>query len=369
MNIEKFYSAAKLFAQEIKNYRGVMPLVIDRFNSHLDNIKRSKVNLMQEEAKQSYFLLEEYLVELSFMISKDRYSVFSGSKFIPEYTIQSLLNKISITKRNNAYSKPESCKEMSDGLIELGKNLATIQEYLNGIVNIFEKFDIHEDIVGADKCELSIVIPRDRVENNLSNLGRELVEFEKNLSVFSEIATGAREPIQVRSIASSDFSIFLDSIPAIGALIAVTVERIIALYKQSLEIKKLKIELEKHKFPDEISKLIDQHISSIVSKEAEKIAAELMEKHDTRIDEGRKHELLIELRHSVENLAEKIDKGFQIEVSVAELGEEKKENIGQLTADDIARKQITESAKKIIYPISSGEAIPALPEKEMGKED
>ncbi len=209
---------------------------------------------------------------------------------------------------------------------------------------------------------------RDQVENNLSNLGRELVEFEKNLSVFSEIATGSRAPIQVKTIASSDFSIFLDSVPAIGALIAVTVERIIALYKQSLEIKKLKLELDKHKFPDEISRLIDQHISSIVSKEAEKIAAELMEKHAARIDEGRKNELLTELRHSVEKLADKIDKGFQIEVRVAELDNAKKENGGELTEQEIAINQITESAKKISYPISSEEPVLSLPEQKDDKE-
>ena len=161
----------------------------------------------------------------------------------------------------------------------------------------------------------------------------------------------------------------MESAPAIGACIALAVERIIALYKQSLEIKKIKLELEKHKVPDAISALLDNHINSIVSAAAEKIAAEVIEKHAVRIEANRKNELLIELRHSVENLAEKIDKGFQIEVSVAELGEEKKETGSQLTADEIARKQIAESAKKITYPISSGEPVPALPEKETGKDE
>jgi hypothetical protein len=367
VNIEKFYSAAKLFAQEIERNRHTISTFIDKFNVYMENLKRSQKSSLWKEISNPYLLFEEYLHELSFKIVNYRYSIFSELKFIPEYTIQSLLNKINITKRNNVYYRPESCKEMLSGLAELENSLSTIQGYLNTTINNFKYFNIHEDVVGADECELSIIIPRNHVENNLSNLGKELIEFEKNLSVFSEIATGSRTPIQVRSIASSDFSIFLDSVPAIGALIAVTVERIIALYKSSLEIKKLKLELEKHQVPDEIAKLLDQHISSIVSKEAEKIAAELMEKHAAHIDEGRKNELLTELRHSVENLADKIDKGFQIEVRVAELDNEKKESGGELTEQEIAIKQITESAKKISYPISSEEPVLSLSEK--GKEE
>lgn len=119
---------------------------------------------MQAEISHSYLLLEEYLHELSFRIIDYRYSIFSDSKFIPEYTIQSLLKKINITRRNNAYYKTESCKEMISGLVELENSLSTIHGYLNTTINNFKYFNIHEDIVGADECELSIIIPRDQVE-------------------------------------------------------------------------------------------------------------------------------------------------------------------------------------------------------------
>ncbi|MCW5201003.1 hypothetical protein VU07_04285, partial [Desulfobulbus sp. F4] len=256
----------------------------------------------------------------------------------------------------------------TEELKEIIQEINRAEKTLSGILSGLSFYENRKENA-SNCCEIILTIPRQQVQENLKNLGQELVSFEKNLSVFFEIATGLREPVRVKTIASSEFSIFLKSAPAIGACIALAVERIIALYKQSLEIKKIKLELEKHKVPDTISALLDNHINSIVSAAAEKIAAELMEKHAARIEANRKNELLIELRHSIENLAEKIDKGFQIEVSVAELGEEKKENIGQLTADEIARKQIAESAKKISYPIASGEPIPALPEKEAGKKE
>ncbi len=51
-----------------------------------------------------------------------------------------------------------------------------------------------------DECEVGVIIPRKYVENNLKNFGQELVELEKTLIVFSELSTGSREALKIRTI-------------------------------------------------------------------------------------------------------------------------------------------------------------------------
>ena len=368
MNIEKFYSSAMALMMEVEFYQGQISLFKKKFVSYTENIKK-EISRPQSEIEDLYQSLELTLDILLTIISSNKYSVFSKSLSIAEYKISSILGKLKIPRKDSVAFHVNLWQEIATGLQEIESGISITYGHLRTAINMFRHFDIKIDTVSDGNCEILIIIPRDKVKNNLSLLGQELTVLEKNLLVFSEIATGSREPVRVKTIASSEFSIFLESAPAIGACIALAVERIIALYKQSLEIKKIKLELEKHKVSDTISTLLDSHINLIVSAAAEKIAAEVMEQHAARLEESRKNELLIELRHSLENLAEKIDKGFQIEVSVAELGEEKKETGSQLTADDIARKQIAESAKKISYPIASGEPIPALPEKKEGEDE
>lgn len=243
-------------------------------------------------------------------------------------------------------------------LAELGKILFDIEETatkLKGLVNGLEYFAIGEDELTIDECEVGVIVPRKYVENNLKNFGKELVELEKTLVVFSELSTGTREPIQIRTISSSDLSVFLDFIPEIGACIAIAVERIVALYKQMLEIKKLKAELLMQNVPSEQLTGIDAHADSIVTPELEKIAAELLEKYGNHIVKDRKNEVSTELRHSLKKLAKRIDRGFNIELRVAHIPAE--EDGEELSEQDLVIKQIVESAKNIEYSESSGEPV------------
>lgn len=370
MNAEKLYFAAMDLQNEFSKFD-----ITDKIREIIEILEYLDPNAPRISKKEAKEQIDRILNSISIYLEslkgkcQSRYlNDILKEIHVWDYLVVSLKESIIQTTYTIIdYSIYYHDKFNTDELKEISAKVSRIEMIISGIVSGLSFYENKKEKL-IDYCEIILTIPRQQVQENLKSLGQELISFEKNLSVFSEVATGSREPVRVKTIASSDFSIFLESAPAIGACIALAVERIISLYKQSLEIKKIKLELEKHKIADEISALLDKHIHSIVATEAQKIAAEVMEKHAVRIEANRKNELLIELRHSIENLAEKIDKGFQIEVSVGELGEEKKETGGQLTADDIARKQIAESAKKISYPIASGEQIPALPKKETGAE-
>lgn len=253
-------------------------------------------------------------------------------------------------------------------LKELHQKIQQTENHLNGLVQSLEYFGVGEDELEKDECEIGVIIPRNYVENNLKNFGEELVDLEKTLIVFSELATGSRVPLQVRTISSSELSVFLEYIPQIGACIAVAVERIVALYKKILEIKKLKADLVKNEVPDEKLQGIDEYAESIFDPQLKEIADELIENYAKRIEKKRKNELKIELRHALGKLANRIDRGFNIELRVARDAEEPDEEENE-NEHDIAINQIIESGKKIQFTRLSGEPVLFFPENESEKKE
>ena len=253
-----------------------------------------------------------------------------------------------------------------DELTKIHQTIKDTEINLKGLVQGLEYFGVGEDELGSNDCEIGVIVPRKYVENNLKSFGKELVELEKTLIVFSELATGSREPLQIRNISSSELSVFLDYIPEIGACIAIAVERIVALYKQMLEIKKLKAELLLQDVPNEQLKGIDDHAESIVSPKLEEIASDLLKKYGDHIDKNRKHEVSVELRHSLNKLANRIDRGFNIELRIAHIPDDPEDE--EPIKQNIDIQQIIDSAKKIDYTELSGEPVLFLPEADKDKD-
>lgn len=251
-------------------------------------------------------------------------------------------------------------------LQEIQKDLSNTESNLSGLVNGLEYFDVGEDVLTRNKCEVGVIVPRAYVDDNLRKFGSELIELEKLLLVFSELATGHREPTSIRQISSSELSVFLDYIPEIGACIAIAVERIVALYKQLLEIKKLKQDLITQHVPEEKLSGIDEYASSIVSPKLDELANELMEKYGDHLDPARKNEVSIEVRHSLSKLANRIDRGFSIELRVAPPDKNKNNNEVQNENEgrSAAIQQIMKSAANIQHLGQNGEPVLFLPEND-----
>ncbi|TNE89867.1 hypothetical protein [Porticoccus sp.] len=252
-------------------------------------------------------------------------------------------------------------------LTKIHKKISDTESNLTGLVNGLEYFGVGEDILTENECEVGVIVPRSYVHDNMKAFGAELVELEKTLLVFSELATGQREPLRIRQISSSELSVFLQYLPEVGACVAIAVERIVALYKQLLEIKKLKKELVAQKVPEDQLTGIDTHAASIVSPALDKLATELLEKYGSHLDQSRKNEVSIEVRHSLNKLANRIDRGFNIELRVSPIEEEEASDEEETAEEDATKeaiKQIIKSGSKINHLEQTGEPVLFLPEKE-----
>ena len=234
------------------------------------------------------------------------------------------------------------------------------------MINGLEVFGVGEDALNQDECEVGIIVPRSYVDDNMKSFGLELVQLEKTLIVFSELVTGNREPLIIRQISSSELSVFLQYVPEIGACVAIAVERIVALYKQLLEIKKLKKDLVAQEVPEEQLAGIDTHAASIVSPALDQLATELMDQYGSHLDQSRKNEVSIEVRHSLNKLANRIDRGFNIELRVSPIEDEEEHDDDTVDADATkqAIRQIIESGSRIKHLENAGEPVLFLLEGE-----
>lgn len=234
-----------------------------------------------------------------------------------------LLNKINaILSANNITP--------ADALASIQKTNTEVKEFHQTITTLsdgLEKIEAEYDELKAGEQEIGISIPESVLKANLSNVEEEIKCIKELLNVLSEIATGKVGHYSIRTIGSTELEIFLITVPIVVRCVAKAIEGIVALYKQQLEIKKVKLELEHLKMPDIVTKPYDEHTKEIIQKEINVIAKELIEDYYKGKDGGRKNELTTHLSKVLGYMAERIDKGatFEVRVGLPEKPEEPKE--------------------------------------------
>ena len=110
--------------------------------------------------------------------------------------------------------------------------------------------------------------------------------------------------------------VFLHGSAPFAAALAFAIERIVALYKQLLEIRKLRQELQKQEIPDEVVKGVETHADKVMKEGIALASTELVAQFYTGKDDGRKNELVTQVRLSMNMLANRIDHGVNVEVRI-----------------------------------------------------
>ena len=249
-----------------------------------------------------------------------------------------------------------------------------MQAAIDQLVAAYGALGIGKEDLSAGECELAVLVPRAFVENKLKLFGEELEELNKIFGVFAEIATGERPGFTIKTISSSDLFVCLDLAAITGACVATAVERIIALYKNLLEIRKLQGELKKNGVEKENLRGLEVHANGIMDTGIEVLVQELIQEFCQNAELGRKNELSTELKYSLKKIANRIDRGFNIEVRMQApapiLGadpepEEHGKSIGSLHAKIQSAAQTMQFLKLEGPPILSLETTnPGIAEKE-----
>ena len=200
----------------------------------------------------------------------------------------------------------------------LFNELQAVSSAFDQLLACFRVLNIGKEDLAPGECELGVLVPRAFVENRLDRFADELEELDRIFGVFAELSTGSRPSFPIKTISSTDLSIFLEVGAVVGACVATAVERIITLYKTLLEVRKLQGELVKQGVDKKNLEGLETHANGIMDAGIDKLVKELLSEFKGKVDPGRKNELSVELKYSLKKIANRIDRGFNIEVRMEE---------------------------------------------------
>lgn len=245
---------------------------------------------------------------------------------------------------------------------EVGEIMSRVSEMVTALSQADESltfFKIRSEDLAPGEFEIGVMIPRRAVGNGLEALGKEFIDLKRIIATFSELAGESRPDIEVRSISSSEFQVFLAAAPIAAALVATTMERLLKSYESYLNIRKLHRELAESGIPEEKLEGVSGYVSETMEESIKQIVEEALA--EARIeDDGRINELRKDLKDQVSRLAERIDNGFDVEVRAGELpepteGEEDEETLDPETM--AATEKVLDAQKSLEFMNVEGKAI------------
>ena len=357
MNTERLHAIALEVKKDIEELQ-VLEL-LQQLVSHLQNI----VNQPQQPTHQQ--ALADVRKKLLNNLSKSRINDFSPAwiQALEEIGLYEYLG-VNLSERiNGIFSENQITPQVA--LQEIQKLHSKVNEILSNIthlINAFEYLNIGREVLEPGEGEVGILLPRDYLDNRFDKLAKEFKEINGILSILAEVGTGKIEHFEIRQLSTTDPLVTLGASLAALSTVAIAIKPIISAYKEILEVRILHAKLAEMKVKERLLKGIEEHAEEIMEKTITTIRDELI-KSSPITDEERKNELSNGLSIALRKLANRIDRGFNIEVRVEpieadeETEEEQDENIKYI-------KTIEGAMKEMRFMNVGGKPILHLPESD-----
>ena len=271
-----------------------------------------------------------------------------------------LLARIESILRRNEITPTAAAAELT----EIADRLDALTTALEQVRSGLNFFNIGAEKLAPGEFEIGFLIPRPAVDDELEELGEEFTRLKRILGPFLELATGAREDVRVRSLASSNFQVFLQSAPAVALMVATALERLIASYANIMNIRQAHQSLKDSGVPDARLAPLKAEADERMDKDIAQLVDELLDA-EPPADPGRANELRTELLNALNALANRIDKGYSVEVRAGEVPEpddEVEDESDEAAAGRELAQAVLEKQKNIQFMNLTGKPILELPE-------
>lgn len=223
---------------------------------------------------------------------------------------QRLADRVRDVVERNQITPATAQQELSGISDELDALMAAV----DAVISAFGQLHIGRDELKPGECELGVLIPRSAVDDGFREFVDELDDLDFVFGTFSEVASTDASELQIRTISSSDLMVFLAAAPGVCASLAYAAEKLTSAYKNLLEIKKLRRDLKDQGLTNKELRQVDDHANKVMADTIEELAVEIVHEYHAGDDDGRRNELTNGVRISLRKLADKIDRGFNIEV-------------------------------------------------------
>jgi len=225
----------------------------------------------------------------------------------------------------------------------------------------------------TDAAEVEVRLPFELFDGALGGFAKEAKKLDGALSDVVETISGGRPPITIRSLAGGSVEIFLTVDPVSGVAILGLVTAIFNLINSVLQTRKTRLGLEKDKAPKDVLEPFAKWEQTRVADELARLRDELVAQ--SKLEKGRKNQLKISLDVSLKYLADRIDRGMDIDVAafVEEgISPPPTEDNTPDSARRTAQRQIAESMKtrrRLLRPAEPVLALPPVVEPVVEEED
>lgn len=338
MNTERLHAIAFEVKMDIEQAQIVK--LLQQLVSHLQNI----VNQPQQPSHQQN--LSNVRKSLLKKLSQSKINELSPAWTqaleeigLSEYMGNNLAERINFIFAENQITPQVALQEIQ----QLHTKENEILTNLTNLINSFSYLKIGREVLSPGEGEVGILLPRKYIDNRFDRLAKEFKELNGILMVLSEVGTGSAEYFELRQLSTTDPLVTLGASLAALSTIAVAIKPIISAYKEILEVRVLHAKLAEKNVEPERLRGIEEHAEEIMKKTIDKIKNELITVSPVS-NEGRRNELSNALSIALNKLANRIDRGFNIEVRVKPIETNKESEEDE--SDDIKNIQAIEGAMK-----------------------
>jgi hypothetical protein len=287
---------------------------------NVEVIANALQRVMQQMSSQTQQQLADAITAFRSGVEKSQIATWSPAwlALLEEIGYRDILGEELRTRIEDIMSRNEITPAIAKQEVDaINGRLQTLNVAVDQVHTALSSLRIGAEALEPGQCEIGFLIPRPAVDNELDELGEEFDELDQILRTISEVATGDGGPVKVRTISSSDFMLFVTQHPAAAALLAFVVDKLIVGYKNILEIRKLHGELSERmgkKSIKEVASFAEEEMIKVIKATAD----EAIKQYAIR-DQGRRNELRTALDMALRKLADRIDRGFNIEVRIEPL--------------------------------------------------
>jgi hypothetical protein len=200
-------------------------------------------------------------------------------------------------------------------LEQIAARLSSITANLDALIAGLSGFNVGAEELAPGEFEVGFLIPRSAVKNQFENLGNEFVELDRLLGPIMELTGENRPDLQVRSISSSGFQVFLIAYPDLALKLSQILVNLLSSYDKIRNMRKTVEDLEASGTvpPDVIEPLV-RHANDSMKIDIDVLAQKMIEEAADLVPEGRRAELTMDVKRSLLKMADRIDEQYSIEV-------------------------------------------------------
>ncbi len=352
MNAERIHAVARKLRADLQGTD--LPGLIQRLSEAMTNM----ANAPQEASYQA--AVSTLRADLGTALRMSVVNTMSpvDRQVLDEWGVRHLLGEALLEQIEAAFDGNQFTIQTAQQ--EVNRFVAPVQELqaqVDQLVSALEGLRIGAEELEPGEFEIDVLIPRAAVRDELGELGKEFGQLERILLPFVELVTGSRPGITIRSVGSSDFTLYMAAAPGVAVCVSKAVDEVLKVYERVLNIRKTKAEIRALELGESGQDAIEQAIgplegyaNSAMQDGTTDIARTLVQEFKSaRLPEGRPYQLEIEVKRSLLKIAERIDDGYNISVRVGELPPADEETVAEedVDADTGARRELAEQVRAV----------------------